>query len=147
MTKLQKLKTLKTLLNDMVHLNWTEAKRKELISAAIRNGLDENVTWCVTKPLAKSKTTRGYYIIAEMINLVEARINKVSQKSMVVAKRSKKVSLSPEQLGGLREVANDGPSGNGKVVNVVTGGVYAFDALPYTQDDIDEELNLMNTTL
>lgn len=145
MTKLEKLKTLKTLLNDMVHLNWTEAKRKELIDTAVRNGLDENATWCVTKPSSKSKTTRGYYNIAEMIKLVEARINKVSTKSMVVAKRAKKVSLSPEQLGGLREVANDSPSG--KVTNVVTGGVYAFDALPYTQDDIDEELNLMNTTL
>ena len=144
MTKLQKLKTLKTLLNDMVYLNWTEAKRKELIDIAVRNGLDENATWCVTKPSAKSKTTRGYYNIAEMISLVESRINKVSPKSMVVAKRAKKVSLSPEQLGGLREVANDSPSG--KVTNVVTGGVYAFDALPYTQDDIDEELNLMNTT-
>ena len=145
MTKLEKLKTLKTLLNDMASNSWTEIKRKEIISAAISSGLDENATWCATKPSSKSKTTRGSYIIAEMINLVESRINKVAPKSMVVAKRAKKVSLSPEQLGGLREVANDSP--RGKVKNVVTGGVYAFDALPYTQDDIDEELNLMNTFL
>ena len=86
MTKLQKLNLFKTLLNDMVYLNWTEAKRKELIDIAVRNGLDENAIWCVTKPSSKSKTTRGYYNIAEMIKLVEARINKVSTKSMEVAR-------------------------------------------------------------
>ena len=86
MTKLQKLKTLKTLLNDMVHLNWTEAKRKELIDAALRNGLDENTTWCVTKPSSKSRTTRGYYNIAEMIILIDVQIKKSIQR--VAAKRS-----------------------------------------------------------
>ena len=140
MTKLQKLKTLKTLLNDMVHLNWTEAKRKELIDGAVRNGLEEKDTYVALKPISKSSTTKGCYVVAEMLTLVEAAMNKSAP-----AKKAKKVSLSPEQLGGLREVANDSPSG--KVVNVVTGGVYAFDALPYTQDDIAEELNLMNTTL
>lgn len=140
MTKLQKLKTLKTLLNDMIHFNWTEAKRKELIDIAVRNGLEEKDTYVALKPISKSSTTKGCYVVAEMLTLVEGAMNKSAP-----AKKAKKVSLSPEQLGGLREVANDSPSG--KVVNVVTGGVYAFDALPYTQDDIDEELNLMNTTL
>jgi hypothetical protein len=158
MTKAEKLNLLKTLLGDMVHLNWTEAKRKELISAAIRNGLEEKDTYVALKPIAKSGTTKGYYNIAEMTTLVEAAMRKLIEGAMkksvpakssifrsAPAKKAKKVSLSPEQLGGLREVANDSPSG--KVVNVVTGGVYAFDALPYTQDDIDEELSLMNTTL
>ncbi len=148
MTKTEKLNLLKTLLNDMVHLNWTESKRKELISAAIRNGLEEKDTYVALKPISKSSTTKGCYVVAEMLTLVEAAMRKLVEGAMnktVPAKKAKKVSLSPEQLGGLREVANDSPSG--KVVNVVTGGVYAFDALPYTQDDIDEELNLMNTTL
>jgi hypothetical protein len=146
MTKAEKLNSLKTLLNDMVHLNWTEAKRKELISAAIRNGLEEKDTYVALKASAKSGTTKGYYNIAEMTTLVEAAMRKLIKRATVKKTQiAKKVSLSPEQLGGLREVANDSPSGN--VVNVVTGGVYAFDALPYTQDDIDEELNLMNTTL
>jgi len=121
MTKAEKLNTLKTLLNDMVHLNWTESKRKELISAAIRNGLEEKDTYVVLKPISKSSTTKGSYVVAEMLTLVEAAMRKLIEGAMnksVPAKKAKakKTPLSQEQLGGLREVANDSPSG--KVTNV-----------------------------
>ena len=148
MTKAEKLNTLKTLLNDMVHLNWTESKRKELISAAIRNGLEEKDTYVALKPISKSSTTKGCYVVAEMLTLVEAAMRKLIEGAMnksvpakkAKARKHKAPKPTAEELGGLREVANDSPSGK-----VVTGGVYAFDALPYTEDDISEELSLMGT--
>ena len=92
MTKAEKLNTLKTLLNDMVHLNWTESKRKELISAAIRNGLEEKDTYVVLKPISKSSTTKGCYVVAEMLTLVEAAMRKLIEGAMnksVPAKKAK----------------------------------------------------------
>jgi hypothetical protein len=141
MTKTQKLNTLKTLLGDFTHLNWAEAKRKELISAAVRNGLEEKDTYVALKASAKSGTTKGCYIIAEMTKLVEAAISKGTPTAKVAkARKPKAPKPTAEELGELREVANASPSGN-----VVTGGVYAFDALPYTEDDMSEELSLMGT--
>lgn len=92
MTKAEKLNTLKTLLNDMVHLNWTESKRKELISAAIRNGLEEKDTYVALKPISKSSTTKGCYVVAEMLTLVEAAMRKLIEGAMnksVPAKKAK----------------------------------------------------------
>jgi len=92
MTKAEKLNTLKTLLNDMVHLNWTESKRKELISAAIRNGLEEKDTYVALKPISKSSTTKGCYVVAEMLTLVEAAMRKLVEGAMnktVPAKKAK----------------------------------------------------------
>ena len=76
MTKAEKLNSLKTLLGDMAHLNWEYAKRKELISAAIRNGLEEKDTYVALKGSAKSSTI-GYYVVAEMLTLVEAAMQKL----------------------------------------------------------------------
>ena len=136
MTKAEKLNSLKTLLNDMASNSWTEVKRKEIISAAISSGLDEKDTYVALKPISKS-STKGCYTVAEMLTLVEGAMRKLIEGAMnksVPAKKAKKVATV---------AAKSSP--NAKETISASSGVYAYDALPYTQDDMAEELSLMGT--
>ena len=133
MTKTEKLKTLQTLFTDMVHINMENLKRKEIIAAALKNSLVEKDTYVALKPIAKS--SKGYYVVAEMLKLVEAALDK-GIPTVKVAKAKKPKKVAPV-------AAKSSP--NAKETISASSGVYAYDALPYTQDDMAEELSLMGT--
>jgi len=139
MTKAEKLNSLKTLLGDMAHLNWEHAKRKELISAAIRNGLEEKDTYVALKPIAKS-STKGYYVVAEMLKLVEAAMNKGAPAKKAKAKKAiKKVAVkrSIEQ-----EIAEEVRGTEDEI-----GDVSCFSEFENGYSDMAEELSIMGTSL
>jgi hypothetical protein len=139
MTKAEKLNSLKTLLGDMAHLNWEHAKRKELISAAIRNGLEEKDTYVALKPIAKS-SSKGYYVVAEMLKLVEAAMNKGAPAKKAKAKKAiKKVAVKRSIEQEIAEEVRGTEDESGDVV--------CFGELEYGYGDIEEELSIMGTSL
>jgi hypothetical protein len=144
MTKAEKLNSLKTLLGDMAHLNWEHAKRKELISAAIRNGLEEKDTYVALKPIAKS-SSKGYYVVAEMLKLVEAAMNKGAPAKKAKAKKAKakkaikkvavKRSIEQEIAEELRGTEDE------------IGDVSCFSEFENGYSDMAEDLSIMGTSL
>jgi predicted RNA-binding protein YlxR (DUF448 family) len=141
MTKTEKLNSLKTLLGDMAHLNWEHAKRKELISAAIRNGLEEKDTYVALKPIAKS-SSKGYYVVAEMLKLVEAAMNKGAPAKKAKAKKAiKKVAVkrSIEQ-----EIAEEVRGTEDEISDV---SCFSEFENSYNEMALEEELSIMGTSL
>jgi predicted RNA-binding protein YlxR (DUF448 family) len=141
MTKAEKLNSLKTLLGDMAHLNWEHAKRKELISAAIRNGLEEKDTYVALKPIAKS-SSKGYYVVAEMLKLVEAAMNKGAPAKKAKAKKAiKKVAVkrSIEQ-----EIAEEVRGTEDEISDV---SCFSEFENSYNEMALEEELSIMGTSL
>ena len=140
MTKLQKLNTLKTLLGDCTHLNMEYIKRKEIIAAAVRSGLVEKDTYVALKGSAKSSTI-GYYVVAEMLTLVEAAMRKLIGGAMnksAPAKGAKTTKKATVQLSIEQEIAAELRGTEDEICDVSCFSEF---------DDINEELNLMNTTL
>jgi|TARA_R110002153_G_scaffold98225_3_gene233247 hypothetical protein len=141
MTKAEKLNTLKTLLVDHGNNNWEYIKRKEIIAAAVSNGLVEKDTYVALKGSAKSSTI-GYYVVAEMLTLVEAAMNKGAPAKKAKAKKAiKKVAVkrSIEQ-----EIAEEVRGTEDEI-----GDVSCFSEFEnsYNEMALADELSIMGTSL
>lgn len=137
MTKPEKLNSLKTILVEIAEVNnLAYVKRKELIDEAIRNGLVEKDTYVALKGSAKSSTI-GYYVVAEMLTLVEAAMNKGAPAKKAKAKKAITVKRSIEQ-----EITEEVRGTEDE-----SGDVLCFGELEYGYGDIDEELSIMGTSL
>jgi hypothetical protein len=94
-------------------------KRSEFIASAKDNGLVEKDTYVVLREWCKH-STRGHYIVAAMLREIETKIT-----GKILTKPVKRKS---------KEEADD-------------SSVLAYGEIPYTENDIAEELSLMGTTL
>jgi len=122
-----------------------EVRRKTILEAAAAKGLIENDTWPVIKPGAKG-AVRGHYSVIKMIALADAILIK-GKKSEPVSSISK-LSIVPnpteevvtEQVdeSGLFEVAAAIHEEKSQDNNV-------WGEIPYTDDDVADELSLMGT--
>jgi|TARA_R110002074_G_scaffold199546_1_gene367340 hypothetical protein len=139
MTNLQKLNTLKTLLTDMVHINMENLKRKEIITAAVRNGLVEKDTYVALKASAKS-SSKGYYVVAEMLKLVESKL----AKGTPVAKAKKATKKVVVQRSIEQEIATEVRGTEDEI-----GDVSCFSEFEnsYNEMALAEELSIMGTSL
>ena len=139
MTKLQKLNTLKTLLADMVHINMENLKRKEIIAAAVRNGLVEKDTYVALKASAKS-SSKGYYVVAEMLKLVESKL----AKGTPVAKAKKATKKVAVKRSIEQEIAEEVRGTEDEI-----GDVSCFSEFEnsYNEMALESELSIMGTSL
>ena len=139
MTNLQKLNTLKTLLTDMVHINMENLKRKEIITAAVRNGLVEKDTYVALKASAKS-SSKGYYVVAEMLKLVESKL----AKGTPVAKAKKAIKKVAVKRSIEQEIAEEVRGTEDEI-----GDVSCFSEFEnsYNEMALAEELSIMGTSL
>lgn len=119
-----------------------DVRRKVIVEAAESKGLIVNDTWPIVKPCAKGET-RGHYSVKKMTALADAILNK-----------GKKVKPAVEDIPSIDElVASEkgDPSGEFEAAaarheeKIYNSGVWG--ELPYTEDDVNDELNLMGTYL
>ena len=125
MTKTEKITKLKNIVEGLENDGYVNVKRSYLIGKANLNGLIEKDTYIILKPSAKSTDHRGHYVVAKLLEI----LNKKSPKSTT------------------RNVA---PKADTKILDNIepdfSGGVTDW-VLPYSQDDIADELSLMGTTI
>ena len=119
-----------------------DVRRKVIVEAAESKGLIVNDTWPIVKPCAKG-TTRGHYSVKKMTALADAILNK-----------GKKVKPVAEDIPSIDElVASEkgDPSGEFEAAaarheeKIYNSGVWG--EVPYTEDDVNDELSLMGTYL
>ena len=119
-----------------------DVRRKVIVEAAESKGLIVNDTWPIVKPCAKG-TTRGHYSVKKMTALADAILNK-----------GKKVKPVAEHIPSIDElVASEkgDPSGEFEAAaarheeKIYNSGVWG--EVPYTEDDVNDELSLMGTYL
>ena len=119
-----------------------DVRRKVIVEAAESKGLIVNDTWPIVKPCAKGET-RGHYSVKKMTALADAILNK-----------GKKVKPAVEDIPSIDElVASEkgDPSGEFEAAaarheeKIYNSGVWG--ELPYTEDDVNDELSLMGTYL
>jgi len=113
-----------------------DVRRKVIVEAAEAKGLIVNDTWPVVKPCAKG-AERGHYNVKKMIALADAILNNGKQ----VAKSDDTQSISePVDESGMFEAA--AAIHEEKSYNNLSWG-----EVPYTEDDVNDELSLMGTYL
>jgi len=113
-----------------------DVRRKVIVEAAEAKGLIVNDTWPVVKPCAKG-AERGHYSVKKMIALADAILNNGKQ----VAKSDDTQSISePVDESGMFEAA--AAIREEKSYNNLSWG-----EVPYTEDDVNDELSLMGTYL
>ena len=119
-----------------------DVRRKVIVEAAESKGLIVNDTWPIVKPCAKGET-RGHYSVKKMTALADAILNK-----------GKKVKPVAEDIPSIDElVASEkgDPSGEFEAAaarheeKIYNSGVWG--EVPYTEDDVNDELSLMGTYL
>ena len=119
-----------------------DVRRKVIVEAAESKGLVVNDTWPIVKPCAKGET-RGHYSVKKMTALADAILNK-----------GKKVKPVAEDIPSIDElVASEkgDPSGEFEAAaarheeKIYNSGVWG--EVPYTEDDVNDELSLMGTYL
>ena len=119
-----------------------DVRRKVIVEAAESKGLIVNDTWPIVKPCAKGET-RGHYSVKKMTALADAILNK-----------GKKVKPAVEDIPSIDElVASEkgDPSGEFEAAaarheeKIYNSGVWG--EVPYTEDDVNDELSLMGTYL
>lgn len=104
--------------------------RKDLIVKAQAAGLEEKNTYRVLKPSARS-THRGYYDADKMLNILNPGVTmRIENLEVVSTGETSKVEKEP-QIEKSEKFS----------------GTYDYDAVPYTEEDIAEELSLMGTHL
>lgn len=113
-----------------------DVRRKVVVEAAEAKGLIVNDTWPVVKPCAKG-AERGHYSVNKMIALADAILNK--GKSVVKTDSVESVS-EPIDESGMFEAA--AAIHEEKSYNNLSWG-----EVPYTEDDVNDELSLMGTYL
>jgi len=113
-----------------------DVRRKVIVEAAEAKGLIVNDTWPVVKPCAKG-AERGHYNVKKMIALADAILNNGKQ----VAKSDDTQSISePVDESGMFEAA--AARHEEKSYSNLSWG-----EVPYTEDDVNDELSLMGTYL
>lgn len=118
MTKTEKLNVLKSILENLAD---GSVKRSEFITLAKDNGLVEKDTYVVLREWTKC-TKRGHYIVAAMLREIETKV-------------TGKVLTKPVK----RKTREDSTDEDSKVL--------AYGEIPYTDNDVAEELAIMGTSL
>ena len=130
------------ILKDILSTLTGDVRRKAIVEAAESKGLIVNDTWPIVKPCAKGET-RGHYSVKKMTALADAILNK-----------GKKVKPVAEDIPSIDElVASEkgDPSGEFEAAaarheeKIYNSGVWG--EVPYTEDDVNDELSLMGTYL
>tara|TARA_Y100001972_G_scaffold44501_1_gene54889 strand:+ start:220 stop:645 length:426 start_codon:yes stop_codon:yes gene_type:complete len=130
------------ILKDILSTLSGDVRRKVIVEAAESKGLIVNDTWPIVKPCAKG-ATRGHYSVKKMTALADAILNK-----------GKKVKPVVEDIPSIDElVASEkgDPSGEFEAAaarheeKIYNSGVWG--EVPYTEDDVNDELSLMGTYL
>jgi len=130
------------ILKDILSTLSGDVRRKVIVEAAESKGLIVNDTWPIVKPCAKG-ATRGHYSVKKMTALADAILNK-----------GKKVKPAVEDIPSIDElVASEkgDPSGEFEAAaarheeKIYNSGVWG--EVPYTEDDVNDELSLMGTYL
>ena len=125
--------TLENILNDVTADGTRLVTRAVLISKAITAGLEEKHTYRILKPSARS-TIRGYYDAIIMGNILNPTTSmKIENLEVVSTGEDSKVEEEPIKM----DIES----------SEKFSGTYDYDAIPYTEEDIAEELSLMGTYL
>lgn len=114
----EKLNVLKGILENLAD---GSVKRSEFINLAKDNGLVEKDTYVVLREWTKC-STRGHYVVGAMLREIETKVT-----GKILTKPVKRKS---------REDASD-----------VDSKMLAYGEIPYTDNDVTEELALMGTSL
>lgn len=117
MTNNPKLTTLKTILESV---STGTVKRRDFIESAKSAGLVEKDTYVVLREWTKD-SKRGHYIVAAMLREIETKVTGKILTKPVVRKSKKEESEDPSVL--------------------------AYGEIPYSDNDVAEELAIMGTTL
>lgn len=117
--------------------------RKTIINAAVDAGLTEKDTYPLLKPVSKGNS-RGTYNVDKMIELADKILNKGGN----VDSAPKKV-IQPTVKEMVKAYVEKSPTKKieDEVVETKIYGNSSWGELAYTEDDINEELNLMATYL
>ena len=122
--KLKKYEILKEIL-ETNHAAGTSIKRKVLIGEAIDAGLVEKDVYIIIGKKFRSDVHAGHYVRDLMLDKLNSKLNVVSSKNVATK-----------------------PSYSTPVVEKVDYSEEASDwVLPYTEDDIADELSLMGTSI
>ena len=129
------------------NLTGAEVRRKTIIEAAAAKGLIVNDTWPVIKPGAKG-AVHGHYSVIKMIALADSILNKGKMcepesfisKIRTVTNPVEDVITEQGDESGLFEAAAAFHEEKGCGNNV-------WGEIPYTEDDVTDELSLMGTYL
>ena len=119
-----------------------DVRRKVIVEAAESKGLIVNDTWPIVKPCAKGDT-RGHYSVKKMTALADAIHKKV--------KKVKPVAKDIPSIDELVASEKGDPSGEFEAAaarheeKIYNSGVWG--EVPYTEDDVNDELSLMGTYL
>jgi len=116
--KLEKLNKLKSVLEGYTT---PTVKRAAFISAVATVGLVEKDTYVVLREWTKD-SQRGHYVVAAMLREIETKVT-----GKILTKPVKRKT---------REIAESS-----------AGAVLAYGEIPYSDNDIAEELSLMGTTI
>ncbi len=123
------------ILKDILSTLTGDVRRKVIVEAAESKGLIVNDTWPIVKPCAKG-TERGHYSVKKMIALADAILNKGKKVEPVVE------AIPTEEVdeSGMFEAA--AARHEEKSYSNLSWG-----EVPYTEDDVNDELSLMGTYL
>lgn len=112
-----------------------DVRRKVIVEAAEAKGLIVNDTWPVVKPCAKG-AERGHYSVKKMIALADAILNNGKKVEPVV----EAIPTESVDESGMFEAA--AARHEEKSYSNLSWG-----EVPYTEDDVNDELSLMGTYL
>jgi len=144
------------ILKDILSTLSGDVRRKVIVEAAESKGLIVNDTWPIVKPCAKG-ATRGHYSVKKMTALADAILNKGKKvKPAVEDNYPGGFNEAPpvEDIPSIDElVASEkgDPSGEFEAAaarheeKIYNSGVWG--EVPYTEDDVNDELSLMGTYL
>ena len=126
------LTTLKTIVESLDTAGYVNVKRSYFIGKANLSGLIEKDTYVILKPSAKAAGPRGHYAVAELLNIVNTALGKPAHKASA--------PVAPVAKSAPEEISFDEKDG-GPNLKVQA----AWGELPYTDDDVADELSLMGT--
>ena len=126
-TNRDKLEKLKTTINIYKDGGYENVKRASFIATAISEGLVEKDTYIVLKDHTKAHGHRGWYKVDRII----AELRRHMGKTVHIKNRpATEKSVAGKLYKGERAFENE-----------------AWGSIPYSSDDIAEELSLMGTTI
>jgi len=133
------------LLRNLISTFSGDISRKTVVKLATSNDLIENDTYPLIKPIARGNE-RGTYNVDKMLELADKILNK-GKKVQSTAKKAVKKPIIKEEIpnelvdeSGLFEAAaaiHEEKCYNNRV----------WGEVPYTEDDVNDELSLMGTYL
>jgi len=137
------------LLRNLISTFSGDIPRKTVVALATSNNLIENDTYPLIKPIARGNE-RGTYNVDKMLELADKILNKGKKVKPSTKKAVKKPSLKEEILAMTPTELVDESGMFEAAAAIHEEKNYSnrvWGEVPYTEDDVNDELSLMGTYL